>query len=237
MPRADEIAAKFFGISRNKASELIKSGSILLNGCELKPATNVDESVEFQLLGDVFVSRGALKLSGFLEKINIKIAGKNALDIGSSTGGFAQVLLKNGAKSVVCVDVGSEQLHASLRCDEKIELFENTDIRDFASSCEREFDVISADISFVSLALILPSIKKLAKDDIIVLFKPQFEVGKEAKRNKKGVVSDKKAVESAIMAFERSAMSLGFVLLKKCESELKGKNGNQEFFYHFKIVK
>lgn len=222
-------------ISRNKASELIKSSKILADGVLVtKAAQSLNENTEISCVSDIFVSRGALKLKSFLENANIDIKGKNALDIGSSTGGFAQILLLNGAKSVICVDVGTDQLDSTLRADARVVLRENTDIRDFES--DNGFEIITADISFVSLNLILPSIKRLANADIIMLFKPQFEVGRTAKRDKKGVVKDEKATKLAISSFERECAALGFVLIKAAQCEIKGKNGNQEIFYHYKVA-
>lgn len=233
--RADEFVANALKISRNKASELIKNSKILAGGVLLtKAAQNLDENTEISCVSDIFVSRGALKLKSFLENANIDIKGKNALDIGSSTGGFVQILLLNGAKSVVCVDVGSDQLDSSLRADKRVEVHENTDIRDFKS--DERFDIVTADISFVSLNLILPSIKRLANDDIIMLFKPQFEVGRTAKRDKKGVVKDEKACKNAIKAFELECAKMGFVYQSSQNCAIKGKNGNQEIFYHYKVA-
>lgn len=227
--------ANALNISRNKASELIKNGKILASGELLKKAAqNLDENTEISCVSDIFVSRGALKLKSFLENANIDIKGKTALDIGSSTGGFAQILLLNGAKSVVCVDVGTDQLDSTLRADERVMLRENTDIRDFES--DDGFEIVTADISFVSLNLILPSIKRLANGDIIMLFKPQFEVGRTAKRDKKGVVKDEKATKLAISSFERECAAFGLVLIKVAQCEIKGKNGNQEIFYHYKVA-
>lgn len=234
--RADEAVSKALNISRSKASALIKEQKILLNDEVLtKPARSVDEGAKISCLEDIFVSRGALKLKAFLESSKLSVSGKSALDIGSSTGGFAQILLRGGVRSLACVDVGSAQLDDLLRSDERVEVYENTDIREFSRA--GGFDLVTADISFVSLLLILPSIKKLVNDDIIMLFKPQFEVGKEAKRDKKGVVKDEKAIRAARARFEKACAELGFVLISCAECQIKGKNGNQEIFYHYKNTK
>ncbi|PID47294.1 MAG: TlyA family rRNA (cytidine-2'-O)-methyltransferase [Proteobacteria bacterium] len=170
-------------------------------------------------------------MAGFLGEFHLSVKNKICLDIGSSTGGFVQVLLENGAKKVVAVDVGSGQLHANLRDDEKIELHEQTDIRDFTS--KDRFDLITCDVSFIAFKDVVDSIDKLANDEIIILFKPQFEVGKEAKRDKKGVVCDKRAIQKAREDFEKIATQKGWKLLSKKPSKFKGKQGNLESFYAF----
>ena len=179
-----------------------------------------------------YVSRAAFKLLEFVNKYNLSFDKKIVLDIGSSTGGFTQVAIEKGAFKVVSVDVGNNQLHFSLRDNPKIKLFENTDIREF--EYPKKFDVIISDVSFISLLKIIDKIDKLAKDEIILLFKPQFEVGKEVKRDKKGVVKDKAAIKKARENFENECDKLGWKLIRSEESSIKGKEGNTEFIYHFK---
>ena len=235
--RADARVAQVLNISRNKASELIKAQKIFA-GRELisKPSQNLSLDDEIACDGEIFVGRGALKLKSFLESQKISVKGKNALDIGSSTGGFAQVLLMSGASSVVCVDVGEGQLDSTLRADPRIICRESTDIRDFASTyCADSFALITADLSFIPLSLVLPCIKTLANDEIIVLFKPQFEVGLKAKRDKKGVVCDQKAINEALADFNRLCADFGFKILAQVNCAIKGKNGNQEIFFHLKV--
>ena len=154
------------------------------------------------------------------------------MDVGSSTGGFVQILLQRGAKSVTALDVGSSQLSEILRRDPRVIVRENTDIREFES--EKKFDLITCDVSFISLNLILKSLANLAKNALIVLFKPQFEVGTEAKRNKKGVLKDEKAVRAARAKFERLCAELGLATLHASACKITGKEGNREFFYLLK---
>ena len=154
------------------------------------------------------------------------------MDVGSSTGGFVQILLQCGAKSVTALDVGSSQLSEILRRDPRVIVRENTDIREFAS--EKEFDLITCDVSFISLNLILKSLASLAKNALIVLFKPQFEVGAEIKRNKKGVLKDEKAVRAARAKFEQLCAELGLAVLHASACKITGKEGNREFFYLLK---
>ena len=275
---------------------------------------------KIELVGEIYVGRGALKLKSFLADYSLEVRGKNALDVGSSTGGFVQILLQNGVKSVTALDVGSSQLDKSLRADSRVKVAENTDVREFAAGFQSrvsdgkfddseqnlknqiepnlnpgksnfaeqdgflgepsgsalassnlrqaeaktdeanwacvnlapktqsaepnsraaenvapKFDLITCDVSFISLKEILPSIDALAGEncDIILLFKPQFEVGRGAKRNKKGVVTDAKAVREARAKFELATANLGWIMRQTLECEVKGKEGNAEFFYAF----
>lgn len=231
--RLDIALSKKLDISRNKASEMIKKSLVNVNGkCINKPSFEVEESDEISASETLFVSRAGEKLDGFLSEFSVDIEDKTCLDIGSSTGGFSQVLLKNGAFKVVCVDVGSEQLHQSLRQNEKIELYENTDVREFKS--DYAFDVVTCDVSFISFKDIAYYVDKFANNDIIILFKPQFEVGREVKRSKKGVVMDKKAIQKAHEEFEKIALSYGWKLQTKVASKVAGKEGNLESFYAYK---
>ena len=166
------------------------------------------------------------------QKDILNLAEVDVLDVGSSTGGFVQILLQRGAKSVTALDVGSSQLSEILRRDPRVIVRENTDIREFES--EKKFDLITCDVSFISLNLILKSLASLAKSALIVLFKPQFEVGTEAKRNKKGVLKDEKAVRAARAKFERLCAELGLAVLHASACKITGKEGNREFFYLLK---
>ena len=166
------------------------------------------------------------------QKEVLNLAGADVLDVGSSTGGFVQILWQRGAKSVTALDVGSSQLSEILRRDPRVIVRENTDIREFIS--EKKFDLITCDVSFISLNLILKSLASLAKSALIVLFKPQFEVGAEIKRNKKGVLKDEKAVCAARAKFERLCAELGLAVLHAGACKITGKEGNREFFYLLK---
>lgn len=233
--RLDQYLTQNFDIqSRNKASEFIKSNKVKVNNKIIsKPSYKVEDNDSIELLEDDFyVSRSAYKLKYFLDEISIDFEDKHALDIGSSTGGFTQILLNNNIKDVNCVDVGSNQLHASLRNNDKIRFSENCDIRNF--STENKFDIITCDVSFISLHNILHSIDILANDDIIILFKPQFEVGINVKRDKKGVVLDKKAIEKARVLFLEATSKLKWNLIYSSMSKLQGKDGNNEELFYFK---
>ena len=220
--------------SRNKSSELIKAKKIQVDGKIIeKSSFIVDENSKVLILEDVFyVSRSAYKLKFFLDDIkNIDFTNLHALDIGSSTGGFTQILLENNIKSVSCVDVGSNQLDDIIKKDTKITFFENTDIRNFSSSTK--FDIITCDVSFISILYIIENIDLLALHIIIILFKAQFEVGINVKRNTKGVVLDQKAVSKARVKFLDKCKLLKWNLIYNAKSKIQGKNGNEEEFFYF----
>ena len=223
--------------SRNKAAELIKAGKIQINGKIIKKSSfAIDETSEIQILEDnFFVSRAAYKLKYFLEDLNkvqkLSLFDKNTLDIGSSTGGFTQILLLNNAKKVTCVDVGSNQLHEKIKTEEKISFFENTDIRNFKST--EIFEIVTCDVSFISILYIIEDINRLSSKDIIILFKPQFEVGTNVKRDKKGVVKDKKAIVKARDKFIAYTEQLNWKLNYSSISKLQGKDGNEEELFYF----
>lgn len=222
-----------FAQSRNKAAEMIKNGQVFVGQkCVTKSSFEVEDKDEIVVTGEKnYVSRAGKKLEGFLLENSFDIKNKICLDIGSSTGGFVQVLLENGAKKVVGVDVGSNQLHSTLRANDKVSLFEQTDIRDFKSN--DTFDLVTCDVSFIGIENILTSIDRLAYKSILILFKPQFQVGREIKRTKKGVVKDAKIIQKVMQDFEAITFSLGWELIKKTDSILRGKEGNIETFYYF----
>jgi 23S rRNA (cytidine1920-2'-O)/16S rRNA (cytidine1409-2'-O)-methyltransferase len=228
---------KKYVFSRNKAMELIKNLKVKVNGkIETKPSRKITTNDKIEILeNERYVSRAAYKLKNYLDKYKIDFNKKIVLDIGSSTGGFTQVALEYGADEIYSVDVGNNQLHNLLRENPKIKLFENTDIREF--EVDKKFDVVLSDVSFISLLKILDVVDKYAKDTIILLFKPQFEVGKDVKRDKKGVVLDKMAIEKARENFQKECSKLGWKLIRSEESSIKGKEGNTEYIYHFKKEK
>jgi len=220
--------------SRNRANDAIKAGLVLVDGKKGKPSAKIDENTVVEVEDSKFyVSRAARKLENFLAEHAVDMKGKCALDIGSSTGGFAQIVLENGAESLTCVDVGSDQLHISLRENDKVTLHEETDIREFQSA--EVFELITCDVSFISILQITDDIDRLAGKgtDIVILYKPQFEVGKDVKRDSKGVVQDVDAIARRKEAFEAEAKKLGWEEKYQAESKVTGKEGNQEYLYHF----
>jgi 23S rRNA (cytidine1920-2'-O)/16S rRNA (cytidine1409-2'-O)-methyltransferase len=223
-----------FARSRNKAQEFIKQGLVFVNKKEMRKSS-------YQLLATDevrmeshknYLSRAAYKLSHFLDELALDVSEMKALDVGASTGGFTQVLLEYGVQSVSAVDVGKAQLHPSLKEDARVFSFESCDIRDFES--EHPFDLVVSDVSFISLHHILEDVERLSSAHIILLFKPQFEVGKEVKRDKNGVVLDQKAIERAMLHFEDACTLKGWRQVAKSASKITGKEGNLEYCYYFK---
>jgi len=223
--------------SRNKAQELIKAKKVFVNDKNIiKPSFDIEGDVSIRIDQDeFFVSRAAYKLKYFLEDNNINLENSIALDIGSSTGGFTQILLQNNVKNVTCVDVGSNQLHSSIKDDKRIIISENTDIRNFKSN--RQFDVVTCDVSFISILNIINDINRLSSNKIVILYKPQFEVGREIKRDRNGVVLDKNAINLVRDTFIETTKKLNWNLIVSNESKVAGKSGNiEELFYFIKSI-
>ncbi len=221
--------------SRNRAHDAIKAGEVTVDGKKPKASAKIDENSVVEVADSKFyVSRAARKLESFLAEYPMELKGKRALDIGSSTGGFAQIVLENDVATLSCVDVGKDQLHISLRKNKKITLHEETDIREYQS--EEGFELVTCDVSFISVLQIIRDIDRLAQHgaDIVILYKPQFEVGKDAKRDSRGVVQDMDAIARRKEAFEQESENLGWELTYQAESKVAGKEGNQEYLYHFK---
>ena len=227
------ITEKFSLQSRNKAAELIKTNKVLVDGIIIKkPSFLVDENMKVTLEEeDFFVSRSAYKLKYFLEDNEIVVKNKTAIDIGSSTGGFTQILLNNDVKSVTCVDVGTNQLHDTIKHNSKITIVENTDIRKFHP--EKFYELVTCDVSFISIHNILDDIHRLSSNKIIILYKPQFEVGKEVKRDRNGVVLDTQAIENQRSIFLEATKKLQWKLLISQKSKLAGKSRNIEELFYF----
>jgi len=219
--------------SRNKAQSLIKEGLVSLNAVVIKKSSYKVEEGDEVTIGKhkSFVSRAAFKLDAFLNELRLDVSERVALDIGSSTGGFTQVLLERGVSEVSAVDVGHDQLHHSLREDKRVKVYEGCDIRKFES--DKPFDLVVSDVAFISLLYILDDVDRLASRDIVLLFKPQFEVGREVKRDKNGVVIDNKAIEREMIKFEDACAMKGWRLVKKSPSSLSGKDGNLEYCYYY----
>jgi 23S rRNA (cytidine1920-2'-O)/16S rRNA (cytidine1409-2'-O)-methyltransferase len=221
--------------SRNKAKEVICSGDVYVNDIAIKKPSYIvaeNDSIEIKAK-TIYVSRSALKLKNFLQNRDELVNNKQCLDIGSSKGGFVQVLLEFNALNVDGIDVGTAQFDTELMKNDKIKIYQNMDIRDYNPN--KKYDLITCDLSFISMEHVIGSIVKLANDNIIILFKPQFEVGKSVKRDKAGVVVDKNAIKFSIDNFIQTAISYDLIFINKTISEIKGKNGNEEFFLQFKI--
>ena len=222
--------------SRAAAAALIKAGAVSVNGNIVeKSAFEVGENDDVKIVGETlkYVGRGGLRLEKALEIGKIDLSGKTCLDIGASTGGFTDCMLQNGAKTVYAVDVGTNQLDEKLRKDARVVSLENTDIRDFFLNSDVDF--IGADVSFISLKLVLPHIFRLLKKDgkAVVLVKPQFEAGSSSvgrkALSKKGVVTDEKARLKIVAEVKNFAEKCGFAVLLTEKSPITGGSGNVEY--------
>lgn len=220
--------------TRSQAESYIRLGQVTVNGkVATKAGTPVNDQDDIQVTAtEQYVSRAALKLGSVAETLHISFKDKVVLDVGSSTGGFTDYALRHGAKKVIAVEVGSDQLHPSLHGNPQIELHEKTDIRDFKT--DQKIDLVVADVSFISLREILPSVVRLADKDtqFAIMVKPQFEAGHSNLKHK-GVIKNDKIRRDILKDFEAWAHER-FVVLDKADSEVKGSKGNQERFYLLK---
>jgi 23S rRNA (cytidine1920-2'-O)/16S rRNA (cytidine1409-2'-O)-methyltransferase len=231
-----ELVRRELARSREQAADLIESRSVLVNGIPAtKPATQVDAETSIVLAGkrDDFVSRGGHKLAGALEAFSeVVVAGKVCLDAGASTGGFTDVLLRQGAKKVIAVDVGYGQLAWELRQDERVVILDRTNIRHLTGDMVGEdVEIVVADLSFISLSLVLPALAAVSKPsaDFLLMVKPQFEVGRE-RLGAGGVVRDPALRRSAVLDVAQSAYDVGLGTMGIAASPLPGPAGNVEYF-------
>lgn len=221
-------------MTRSQAGSAIRLGQVSVNGRVVTKPGYFTSETERVLLAqpERYVSRAGLKLSSVTQALNLDFKGKTVLDVGSSTGGFTDYALQHGAKKVIAVDVGTDQLHPSLRGDKRIELHEKTDIRDFSTS--DIIDIVVIDVSFISLREILPSVARLAPNAAIAaMVKPQFEAGR-AQVNK-GIIKNDNVRRQILKDFEAWSKPY-FVTLNKADSDVAGSKGNRERFYLLKSV-
>jgi 23S rRNA (cytidine1920-2'-O)/16S rRNA (cytidine1409-2'-O)-methyltransferase len=231
--RADKVVVdRGMAESRHKAQALIMAGRVFSDGQRIeKPGQKVNPEQEIMVKEKMpFVGRGGLKLHEALETFGISVSGKIAADLGSSTGGFTDCLLQEGARRVYAVDVDTRQLDRRLREDPRVELIEKNarylKKDDFSDSP----DIITADLSFISVLKVLPAIKGVIDDGILVaLIKPQFEVGKD-QVGKKGVVRDLHLHEEVLVKLIEEAEEIGFHAVGLARSPILGQKGNKEFF-------
>jgi 23S rRNA (cytidine1920-2'-O)/16S rRNA (cytidine1409-2'-O)-methyltransferase len=223
--------------SRARASALILSGVVLVNG---QPAQKAgmpvpdDADVTLKQPDHPYVGRGGIKLAHALDTFGIPVDGREALDIGASTGGFTDVLLKRGAARVVALDVGHGQLDWGLRTDPRVFVIERANARALAlPHLPGPVDIVTIDVSFISLRHIFPRVPPLLRDgaDVVALVKPQFEAGR-GEVGKKGVVRDPLVQERVVEEATRAAAEVGLVRAHMTESPITGDTGNREFFLH-----
>jgi len=217
--------------SRSQAENWIRLGKVTVDGLVVKkPGYAVSDASDIVLLAEEqYVSRAGLKLSSVAELLGIAFIDKTILDVGSSTGGFTDYALQRGARKVYAVDVGTDQLHPSLRGDTRIELHEKTDIRDFVPATQP--DIIVIDVSFISLREVLPHLARNVagpETQIVAMVKPQFEAGRN--QTNKGVIKNESVRRQILKDFEFWAKDF-FVINDKRDSEVAGAKGNRERFY------
>lgn len=239
--RLDQLlVARGLAASRERARALILAGVVRVNGQRADKAgaaTPLDASVELDTPDHPYVGRGGLKLAHALDHFAIPVEGRRGLDIGASTGGFTDVLLQRGARDVIAVDVGHNQLDWRLRTDPRVRAHEGINARHLSVEVvPYAVDIVTIDVSFISLRHILPPLPPLiaAAADVIALVKPQFEAGRE-QVEEGGLVTDPAVHRSVIDAVSAAANASGFASLGVTPSPVRGATGNQEFLMHLRL--
>jgi 23S rRNA (cytidine1920-2'-O)/16S rRNA (cytidine1409-2'-O)-methyltransferase len=232
-----ELARRGLATSRSQAENAIRLGQVEVDGrVATKAGQPVQSDSAIRLLStEQYVSRAGLKLASVASGFKVEFQGKVVLDVGSSTGGFTDYALQHGAERVIAVDVGTDQLHPSLRADERVELYEKTDIRDFQT--DQPIDIIVCDVSFISLREILPHVARALMGPqtvLLAMVKPQFEAGKG--QVNKGVIKNDKIRRQILAGFEEWARNY-FIVQDKRDSDVAGQKGNVERFYVLKKAK
>lgn len=225
-----------FADSRTKAQAMVMAGAVLVDEKRVeKPSETFGQGARIRIKGDTleakFVGRGGLKLEEALRHFNIRPDGYVCIDVGSSTGGFTDCLLQNGAKRIVAIDVGTNQLVWSLRKDKRVLVLENTNARNLTpDDFEMRFDLAVIDVSFISVTKLLPVLLPLLNDtgQIIALIKPQFEVGK-GEVGKGGIVREPEKHERVVNEINQFAKEIGLRVAGVTESPILGAAGNKEF--------
>ena len=223
--------------SRTLARQLVEDGKVLVGGSvALKPARMVDAGEPVILAGEKprFVSRGGEKLAGALDAFGLDPSGLVVLDAGASTGGFTDCLLQSGAASVTALDVGHGQLHESVRGDARVQVVERTNLRHVAPEDYGLFDAVVADLSFISLRTVLGNLVGCCRDGgfLVLLVKPQFEVGREDASKGRGVVTDPQLWRSVLGQVAEAARGCGAGVQGCVPSPITGGDGNVEFLLH-----
>lgn len=236
-----ELVHRGLARSREQARTLVEDGRVTLNGVVAsKPATQVEPTASLVVReaeeGPDYVSRGAHKLVGALDAFDLDVAGRHALDAGASTGGFSDVLLRRGVAAVVAVDVGYGQLAWPVRSDERVTVLERTNVRDLVPEMLPFVpDLVVGDLSFISLTLVLPPLVGVVTPDadLVLMVKPQFEVGK-GQVGAGGVVRDAALRSQAVRRIADAALDLGLGTAGVVASPLPGPSGNVEYFLHLR---
>jgi len=230
------LVARGLAASRDRAKRLLLAGKVLVNDCPVDKAgtrVSVDAAIRLRGADHPYVGRGGLKLAGALEDLDLDVTGLRCLDVGASTGGFTDCLLQRGAREVVAVDVGTNQLHNRLRQDPRVLVHEQTDVRSLTRELIGEgISLVVIDASFISLRLVLAPLPPLLDPGTLVLalVKPQFEVGRN-QIAKGGVVHDDEVRIRAVDGVSEIARELGFEEVARAESHIAGaRSGNREVF-------
>ena len=233
-----ELVRRQLVTGRREATELIDAGRILVNGAiASKAAHQVDPADAVVVNGPParFVSRGGEKLDAALEACGIDVSGRRVLDAGASTGGFTDCVLQRGATHVVALDVGHGQLHPKIRDDERVTVMERFNVRDMTiDDIGGEVDVVVADLSFISLTLVVPALIGVCRpgSELVLLVKPQFEVGRRDVSKGKGIISDPELHQAACDGVRESCENAGATVNQIISSPITGAEGNKEFLLY-----
>lgn len=225
--------------SRARAQAMILAGQVIVADQRVdKPGQAIDSAAEIRVRGETlrYASRGGLKLEAALREFKIDPSDKHCLDVGASTGGFTDCLLQHGAVRVWAIDVGHNQLVWRLRNDPRVVVIEGMNARHLADEeFPEKFHIVTIDVSFISLAKILPGVAQITTDnaDVIALVKPQFEVGK-GEVGKRGIVSDAAKHRKVLIEIRDSAIASGLAVIAVIASPILGAEGNREFLMHLK---
>ena len=235
-----ELIRRGLASSRAEAATLVAAGRVLVSGAVADKAARQVGSAEPVILSggpSPFVSRGGEKLAAALDEFRLEVASRSALDVGASTGGFTDCLLQRGAALVVAVDVGHGQLHPKLRSHPRVEVMEGLNARYLHPDrlAGRRFDLVVADLSFISLRTVAPALVSVCKPgaDLVVLVKPQFEAGRAVVSKGRGVVRDPQVWKDVICSVAAEFDACGAPIVGGSVSPLLGSSGNAEFFLHF----
>lgn len=233
--RADKVLVEAkLTSTRSQAALLIEEGVVFYQNKKVEKASQQVTMEGLEVRKDIqYVSRGAHKIEGALARFQVAVEGLTIADVGASTGGFTDYVLRSGAKKVFCLDVGHDQLAQSLRSDPRVENHEGVNIK-FPFEIAEKVDLAVVDLSFISIKLVLKNIFDLVKPKgvIVALIKPQFEVGQTG-LDQNGIVKSEGHRLVMLHELKEWCKAQGFFLVDQCESPILGKNGNKEYFFYF----
>jgi len=244
-----ELIRRNLADSRSRAVALIEEGRVRVSGAPALKASRLVDAAEPVVVDpppERYVGRGGFKLHAALEAFGIDVQGKEVLDVGASTGGFTDCLLQAGASRVVALDVGHGQLHPRLRQDLRVECIEHVNIRLLADPAKaeevlgpRRFPLVTVDVSFISLSLVLPVVLQLLAypGEAVALVKPQFEVGKQLVDKTKGVLQEESQRQEALSKVRAVALAHGAEVQEVIQSPLRGAKGNVEYLMHLGVAR